>query len=643
MATDLILGTAGHIDHGKTALVRALTGTDTDRLPEEKRRGITIELGFAQLDLGDVRLGIVDVPGHEKFVRQMLAGATGMDLAMLVVAADDSVKPQTREHMDVLRLLDLPAGVIALTKCDLAEADWIDLVEAEVRELVVDSFLADAPVIRTSAETREGIDQLIEALRQAARQAIAARAPQHDAPFRMAIDRSFTIAGHGTVVTGSVSSGSVQVGDTLVVQPDNIEVRVRGLNNHDLPVDSVHRGQRAAINLAGLHHDALRRGHELAAAGHLQPADLVTVHLQVLPAAVRPLKNRARMRLHVGTAQVLATVALLDADKLEPGQGGVAQLFLRDPVAVVWNQPFVVRSESPVMTIGGGRMLVPQATKIKRLDATEKNALAALQSDDQVQRAAAALLFVGFRPWQPHDLVRLAGCDHPDAVVETLTVRGELVELEVSPQRTARVHREFLRRWHQRILQGLLALHAEQPMRSAITVAQLLSRFQFVGDEALLQAIVRGMAQEKLVRLTARGVAHRDHQLKLSKPQQALLEEIIQRFAAARFKPPTVSEYRAELPKQASDVEKLIQVAVAEEQLVHIGKDMYLHVVAERELRDEVARALADRDGMTLSDIRELLDTTRKYAVPFCEYLDRIGWTRRSGDLRYLAKPMAST
>ena len=282
MTTHLILGTAGPIDHGKTSLIRALTGVDTDRLPEEKKRGITIELGFAELDLDDFRLGIVDVPGHEKFVRQMLAGATSIDLAILVVAADDSVKQQTREHFEVLKLLDLPAGVIALTKCDVSDDDWIDLVEEEIRELVFGSFLQDAPIVRTSSHTGEGIDEVKAALHQAATKAALARgASRHEAPFRMAIDRTFTIAGHGTVVTGSVSSGRTQVGDQLVIEPGHIEVRVRGLQNHDRKADSVHSGQRAAINLVGVRHDEVCRGQELAVDGFLNPSQLLTAQLEV--------------------------------------------------------------------------------------------------------------------------------------------------------------------------------------------------------------------------------------------------------------------------------------------------------------------------------------------------------------------------
>lgn len=640
MAIDLILGTAGHIDHGKTSLVRALTGIDTDRLPEEKRRGITIELGFAELDLGDYRLGIVDVPGHEKFVRQMLAGATGMDLALLVVAADDSVKPQTREHMDVLRLLDLPAGVIALTKCDLADDEWMELVEAEIRELVEHTFLAEAPIIRTSAESMAGIDELKQALIEAATAAheqAQRNAADNQAPFRMAIDRSFTIAGHGTVVTGSVSSGSVHVGDNVIIQPDGLEARIRGMNNHNREVEAVHRGQRAAINVAGVHHEQIERGHELASPGHLRPSNLLTVDLRVLASSPRPVKHRATVRLHVGTAEVLATVSLLETDQLAPGQNGLAQLFLRESVACVWNQPFVVRSESPVLTIGGGRVLVPNAAKIKKpteLDLTHLRALASYHTEPE--RVAAAIYFAGFEAWSHDDLPRLAGAQRVAATIEALEAVGELVALDISPRRTALVQKDFLAVWHRRIRDTLTKLHADNPMRSAIDTAKLASQFAYVDDPALLGAVIKHMASAGLVRQTARGVAHSDHKLKLSKPQQELLTEIIQRYESAQFRPPTLAEYQAELPQRADDIDKLVQVAVAEEQLVHITKDLYLHTDVEAHLRSAVSDALAGNDGLTMSEIRELLATTRKFAVPLCEYLDRVGLTRRKGDVRVL-------
>src|SRR5436305_6434121 len=322
MPRDLILGTAGHIDHGKTSLVKALTGIDCDRLPEEKARGITIDIGFASLDLGDYRLGVVDVPGHERFVKNMLAGATGVDLALLVVAADDSVMPQTREHLDILQLLGLSHGVIAMTKSDLVDADTRSVVALEVRELVRDTFLADAPLVATSAQSGAGDAELKAALADACRRVEARRGGEW---FRLAIDRSFVVQGHGTIVTGSVTSGAVRVGDELDWLPGGRRVRVRALHNHDTPVDEVHRGMRAAINLAGVAHEDVRRGQELAAPGYLKPARTLTVRLRASADARRPLKHRAPVRVHLGTAELLGSVALLDRDVLLPGEWGLAQ------------------------------------------------------------------------------------------------------------------------------------------------------------------------------------------------------------------------------------------------------------------------------------------------------------------------------
>ena len=638
MTIDLILGTAGHIDHGKTALVRALTGVDTDRLPEEKRRGITIELGFAELVLGDYRLGIVDVPGHERFVRNMLAGATGMDVALLVVAADDSVKPQTREHLEILRLLALEAGVVAITKCDLVEEEWIGLVEEEVRELVAGTFLAGAPIVRTSTVTGRGIDALRAHLEAAAERAAACgRTERIQAPFRMAIDRAFSIAGYGTVVTGSVSSGRAAVGDTLVIEPGGRRVRVRGLQNHERTVDEVHRGQRAAINLVGIHHEEIRRGHELASPGHLVPSRLLTVWLQLLASAPRPLKARARVRVHVGTAELTGTVALLDREKLTPGEAAPVQLFLSEPAAAIWGQPLVIRSESPVVTVGGGRVLDPNAAKLRRPDPTERELLDDLASDDPLRRASAALYFAGLRAWDPRDLARTAGIDDTDAIYRQLRDRGEVREIAVSPTRTVRLHRLVVQRLKERIASALRRLHQQNPLRSFQDRARLAGRFRYLGDGALLDTLLAEMAADGRIRLGDRGVALAGEGPKLSQNERRLLDELIERYRQAGIQSPTVAECQRAATKNQQSVPQLIALAAAEGALVEVAPGYYLHAEVDQRLQEAVRSKLADGRGATLSEIREVLNTTRKYAVPYCEYLDRIGLTERRGDLRYLA------
>jgi selenocysteine-specific elongation factor len=637
---DLILGTAGHIDHGKTSLVRALTGVDTDRLPEEKRRGITIELGFAELVLGDVRLGIVDVPGHERFVRNMLAGATGVDVALLVIAADDSVKPQTREHLDILKLLNLDTGIIALTKCDLAKEEWMDLVEEEIRDLVMGTFLENAPIIRCSAHSGEGLDELRSAISAAAQRAAdAARRRQSAGPFRMAIDRAFTIAGHGTVVTGSVVSGAAHAGDELMVEPGEIRVRIRGVQQHDRAVEEVHRGQRAAINLAGIHHDQVRRGHELASSDFLIPSRLMSAKLGLLPTMVRPLKNRTRGRLHVGTAEVLCSVVLLDREELRPGESALVQLFMAEPVVAVWSQPFVLRSESPVMTIGGGQVLDPHATKIRRSDTARVEKLSELASTDEATRAAAALYLHGLRPWQPSDLARLAGIVDYDGLTQKLLADKTLVRVAVSPTRTALVHREAVEDIARRIEAALKKLHDEFPLNTLIEKSRLVSRLDYLGSVELLDAVLADMERQKKVRLADRGIALVGKGPQLSTGEQKLMEEIVEKHRMAGYQPPTVADLKTAATKNQAVVPQLCKLAAAEGAIVEICPEFYLHADVLAQLKNLLTSNLSGGKGITVSELRELIGTTRKYAVPICEYLDRINFTKRQGDLRVLVTP----
>ncbi|MCA9188782.1 MAG: selenocysteine-specific translation elongation factor [Pirellulaceae bacterium] len=635
MITDLILGTAGHIDHGKTALIGALTGVNTDRLPEEKRRGITIELGFAQLQLGPYHLGIVDVPGHERFVRNMLAGATGMDLAMLVVAADDSVKPQTREHLEVLRLLDIAAGVVVITKCDLVDPEWIGLVESEIDEVTEGTVFADAVKVRTSTVTGAGIDELKDALLLAAkRAALAVPSTRLTAPFRMAVDRSFTIAGHGTVVTGSVSSGTVRVGDELALQPDEITVRVRGVQCHDRSAEQAHRGQRTAINLAGVHHEQIQCGHELAALGHLHPSRLLTVFVEISPDSPRPLKHRQRIRLHVGTAERLASVALMGCETITPGQSGWAQMFLSQPVAVVWNQPFVVRSESPVHTMGGGRVMVPTSKKLRRPPAEILCLLDDLRSPDMAARATAAVFFDSKQPWQPSDLFRAAGIDDPGPLASRLVAERRLIEVAVSHSRKQIVHPMQLDEIATSVTRFLQRVHRREPLLPFVPRARVVSHLEYIGDPALIDATLQRMAKSGAARVTPMGLATPDHGPQLTKNEQRQYDDLIQLFAAQGFQPPTVGECRQQAARAADSVKKLIELAAMQGELVKINSDIYLHQTSFTRLLAVLRAELTDGKGLTVSQLRELLDTSRKYAVPICEYLDREGYTQRQGDVR---------
>ncbi len=636
MPRDLILGTAGHIDHGKTSLVKALTGIDCDRLPEEKARGITIDIGFATLDLGDFRLGIVDVPGHERFIKNMLAGATGVDLAVLVVAADDSVMPQTREHLEILRLLGLRHGVIALTKCDLVDETTREVVELEVRELVQGSFLENASLVRTSAHSGLGIEELKQAIAGVCRQVEARTGNQW---FRMAIDRSFIVQGHGTVVTGSVTSGGVRVGDEVEWLPRGERVRLRSLQNHDRPVEEVHRGMRAALNLAGVHHEDVVRGQEVASPGYLVPSRVVTVRLHCLADARRPIKHRAPVRFHLGTSEIMGTVSLLDCDAVEPGGWGLAQLFLEEPATATWGQPFVVRGPSATQTLGGGQVLQPTAKKIRRRHVEMLERIERLWSGDAEQRVLTVAWFGGFSGFTVADLVRGANVDPGQAeeLVARLQVRGELVAVHVGSARRLLLHADMLKELDERILGVLGRLHEQFPLMSAHDRQKVQSQLDYVGDDGLVHAAVDRLIQQKRLIGDLRRVARADFKPKLSGNQRKLKDKIVAAYEEARFQPPEPSSFAGQAGGNAASLKDLFEVCVAEGYLVRIGDDLYLHADTEAQMRRSITDRLANGPGLTVAEIRDLLGTTRKYAVPLCEYLDRVGVTRRQGDLRMLA------
>ncbi|QDU20303.1 selenocysteine-specific translation elongation factor [Urbifossiella limnaea] len=636
MPRHLILGTAGHIDHGKTTLVRALTGTDTDRLPEEKARGITIDIGFARLALGDLELGVVDVPGHERFVRNMLAGATGVDIALLVVAADDSVMPQTREHLDILHLLGVRAGVVAVTKADLVDDTTREVVTLEVRELLRGTGLEAAAVVPVSAHTGEGIDALRAALRAAAEAVPDGR----DGAFRLPIDRAFVVQGHGTVVTGSVLAGRVRVGDELDWHTGDgaVErVRVRGLNHHGAAVPVASRGQRAAVNLAGVPHERVRRGQELAAPGAVVPSTVLTVRLRVARGSPRPLKHRLPLRVHIGTAEVMGTVSLLDSDRLDPGGTGPAQLFLDAPVTAVWGQPFVVRDSSAEHTLGGGTILHPTARKLRRRHLVALERVERLESADPSVRFVAAAWFAGSAGLDPADLPRTTGVPAADIAAVTERATGGLVEVLLPPARRLVLAAERVAELEATVLRALGGLHAEFPLHTSHDRQKLAASLTAAAEEAVTQAVIDRLFAARQLVGDRRRVARADFKPKLSANQRKLKDRIVSAHAAAGFAPPEPREFAGQAGGQAAALTDIYDVAVAEGELVKLAADLYLHAAAAAELREKVLALLAATPGATVAAIRDALGTTRKYAVPICEYLDRIGLTRRDGDVRVLA------
>ena len=635
-----ILGTAGHIDHGKTALVRALTGTDTDRLPEEKRRGMTIDLGFAPLHVDGFDLGIVDVPGHERFIRNMVAGASANDLAMLVVAADDSVMPQTREHLEILRLLDIDQGVIVVTKCDLVTDEFLELVDQEVRELVSGTFLELAPVVHASAVTRRGIDELRTVLAQLCRR-VESR-PAGDL-FRMAVDRCFVVQGRGTVVTGSVVSGSVRVGDEVHWLPPGKTVRVRHLESHGTHVDQVERGQRAAIHLHGVHHSEIVRGHELATPGFLQPTRLVTARLRLSRTIPRPLKNRATLRVHIGTAECAATVSLLTANEMTGGETGVVQLHMNGLVVAACGQPFVVRTLSPVVTLGGGVILEPTAARITRRNVDQVADLEALDSSDPARRAAAAIQRYGTSKWSDLDLCRDASLEPVDVPKITRQLADDriVIHLNAGPKRQLRLHRDVASKLEQRLTRTLTQFHKKHPLNVELALPVLAEQLYMADDEPILVALIGRMAKTGRLTVSDGGVALPQFAPKLSRAEQKTYDKVIEAYGAAGFQPPTAADLARKFNAGEATVRQLIDLAISRGLLKHLGGVLILHADWEQKLRQSVTEELRRSGTATVSRIKQVLDTSRRFAVPMCEYLDRIGCTSRRGDQRVLKNPPA--
>jgi selenocysteine-specific elongation factor len=630
----LILGTAGHIDHGKTALVRALTGIDCDRLPEEKQRGITIDIGFAHLDLHDVHLGIIDVPGHERFIRNMLAGASGIDMVMLVIAADDSVMPQTREHLEILRLLDLEHGLIALTKCDLAEPNWLEMVEQDVRQLVRGTFLDGAPIVRTSATANRGITELKRTIEQVC--AAVHQTPTDDV-FRLAVDRSFVVHGRGTVVTGTVWSGQLRVDEQVEWLPAQRLVRVRGIQSHGRDVSEVIEGQRAAINLPDLHHSDISRGHELATPGYLKPSRWLTARARLLPdAPPRGLGTRAQVRLHLGTQERVATISTLDGHTLVSGESALVQLRCADPACAVAGQPFVLRTMSPVMTIGGGHVARPAPRRIAPRAAAEADRIAELFSEDPITRAAAAVYFFDVDPWSELDLAR----DGQLARSEAIEIRRQLVNggvlVELGGRSRGALHRDVFDRVERRVLRAFQHLYDANPLQRDLPSSKLIQSMAGASHDDVIEDVIDRMIESGKLVGDAHLVAKPQFKPKLTAAQARLRETVLRDFGDAALAPPDPAAVARRAGVSEADLRPVLELCLADGDLVHVGQGMFLHRDAEAQLRARVREMFSNGERLTLSRIREMLGTTRKYALPFCEYLDRIGITHRIGDERVL-------
>jgi selenocysteine-specific elongation factor len=639
----VILGTAGHIDHGKTSLIRALTGIDTDRLKEEKLRGITIELGFAYMDLpSGERLGIVDVPGHERFVRHMVAGATGIDLVALVIAADEGVMPQTREHMEICELLHVKKGLVVLTKTDLvSDPEWVEMVREDVSDFLTGTFLQGTPMIAVSAATGEGIEELRLELDKLVSQ-VQPRSP--DGPFRLSVDRVFTMRGFGTVVTGTSLSGKLCIGDPVTIYPSELKSKVRGLQVHNLDVQEVWPGQRTAINLQGMERALIQRGDVIATPGALVATHMVDVHLSLLASSPRPLKNRAKIRFHTGTAEHLATAVLLEEEELAPGKETFSQIRLEQPIAALRGDRFVVRSYSPVQTIGGGTILHPLPSKHK----------------GQAKREAASALG------------NLLGADDPDIVLwhvrnagwAGLTEQELLVRSNVPPKLLEKTLQQSisqkkiilydkdnrrlldpdaLEKLKLTILDTLTDYHQRFPLKTGMPKEELAAQLPRPVDTRLYNYTLRQLIDKNSIAQEMEWVRLASHKIDLTKDEQVIRQKIEKAYREAGLQTPFFKEIADKLsgnPRQHQDV---LEWMFSQGILVKVKEDLYFHADALHELQGRLVSYLKENGEISTPQFKEMTQTSRKYTIPLLEYFDAQKVTIRIGDARRLRESKAAS
>lgn len=629
----LIIGTAGHIDHGKTALVKALTGIDTDRLKEEKERGISIELGFAFLRLGEeITLGIVDVPGHERFVKTMLAGVGGIDLVILVIAADEGVMPQTREHLHICELLGIRRGLVALTKQDLVDPEWLDLAQEEIRTFLAGTFLQDAPILPVSALTGEGLPELRDAL---ARLSAEPHPRRGDGMVRLPIDRVFTIRGFGTVVTGTLWTGSLGIGDEVVILPKDLHSRVRRLQVHNESVERASAGQRTAVNLPGIETDQIERGDLLCLPDTLRVSTSVEATLALLPDAPKSLANRARVRFHLGTAEILARVILLDREKLSPGAEAYVHLRLEQPTAAMLHDRYVLRSYSPATTIGGGVILDP-CPPLKRRRRPEVVAhLQILEQGSSRDRLMQLLKSGSTSPLPLPALQAAAGIDPQDLEehLRDLLAAGKIIAIKGRDGETC-LHREVYDDLRQTILSLLNQFHAQQPLREGISKEELRSRLARGVSPALFAQLLNDLAQAKelaqdrdRVRLTA-------HRPQLSAAEETLTKRLESLYQRAALQPPTMDAAFKEAGADRKVAQAVFFRLVEQGTLIKITNDLYIHRDAYEQAKTLLLEHFKRAPSISVPTFKDLLGVTRKHAIPFLEHFDQIKLTRRAGDDR---------
>ncbi|MEW5908169.1 MAG: selenocysteine-specific translation elongation factor [Thermodesulfobacteriota bacterium] len=630
----VILGTAGHIDHGKTSLIKSITGIDTDRLKEEKERGITIELGFAHLDLpsGD-HLGIVDVPGHEKFVKNMVAGATGIDMVAMVIAADEGIMPQTTEHMEICSLLGIRQGVVVLTKTDLVDSDWLDLVKEEIREFSRGTFLENAPIVPVSSATGEGLPELIKTLGELSAK-MEIRPPS--TLLRIPIDRVFSMKGFGTVITGTLISGKVNVGEPIMIYPTGIASKVRGIQVHNQFVEKAEAGMRTAINIQGVEKTVINRGDVIARPETLKPTYMLDVMFQYLGSNTKPVKNRTRIRFHAGTSEILGNLVLLETDQLLPGESAFAQIRLDTPIVAVKEDRFVIRSYSPVRTIGGGHVLNPIPPKHKRFRTDIVQGLTHIAKDTPEEVVLFHIRQSGYGGISFSDLLIMTNVREKN--LETI-LAGFLSKKHVllfDRENRTYIHFMALTMLKEEVTRYLNEYHTLFPLKTGMSKEELRSRFPQTLEVKVFNLAISQMLLEKTIFQEEQTIRTASHIVSLGRDQTDLKQMILDTYRKSALSPPYFKELVKEMNldlKQGSDV---LMVLVDEGELIKVKEDLFFYSGAVNDFKKRLVGFIESHGQIGTPELKEMAGVSRKYVIPLIEYFDSKNITIRVGDVRKL-------
>ncbi|GAB4489742.1 MAG: selenocysteine-specific translation elongation factor [Thermodesulfovibrionales bacterium] len=620
----IILGTAGHIDHGKSSLVKALTGIDPDRLKEEKERGITIDIGFADLSFpeADLTVGIVDVPGHERLINNMLAGAGGIDMVLMVVAADEGIMPQSREHLAICNLLRIKSGIIALTKADLVEKDWLGLVTDELRNFVQGTFLEGCPIVPVSSRTGENLDALKSEIKTMA----AGIEPKTSGGlFRLPIDRVFTLKGFGTVVTGTAVSGSLSVDDPVEILPSGIATKARGMQSHGKAITTAYAGQRVAVNLQGVEKEQLRRGDVAVVPGSFSPTRAIDVHVEMLR-DVPLLKNRSQVHFYAGTSETIARVILYEKEELRPGESGYCQFRLQDPVVVMSGDRYIIRRFSPLETLGGGEVLDPLPARRRRKDGIQD--LVSLHSGTMAERIALKIEKTGMRGLSAHALRGWISAETREiaAAVEELKKAKKIMAVD-----DLMIHQHSFEAMQAKIASVLDAFHKANPLKPGMPKEEVRAALNADGRvfNALIAASPNIAADKDLLR-------KKDFRIALSTNEEETRKKILGLLDSGGFQPPAKAEIMDGLKLDQKQMNDILNMLVKEKLIVRVNETFYLSASVHEKLLSILRAFFEKKPELTVAEFRDLINASRKYALPILEFLDASRVTIRTGDVRKL-------